>query len=73
MTRSPATSWTARAMGLLLAVLAGWLILGPLRELGGRHHERIWIEPGQYRGPQDATLGAAQVEAIGRRVQNLNY
>ncbi len=68
MTRSPATSWAARATALLLAMLAGWLIFGPVREFGAQRHHRIWIEPGQYRGPQDTTLDGAQVEAIGRRV-----
>ena len=60
-------------MGLLLTTLVAWLILGPFRELGGRHHGGIWIEPSQCNGPRTRHSTTTQVKAISQRVQNLNY
>lgn len=71
-TAGPA-NWIARAVALVLLVLAVWLIAVPVRQHGQEHQRPIWLEPGRYQGPPDTVLERSQVEAIGERAQNLAF
>jgi hypothetical protein len=69
-----------RLAALVLVVLAGWLILGPVRQSAQADWRAIWIEPGRgsrppdsYLGPPDESLEPGQVEAIVQRAQKLNF
>ena len=47
--------------------------LGVARDRTDADPRPIWIKQGEYRGPPDATLDPAQVEAITERAQRSNY
>jgi hypothetical protein len=66
--------WGARVAALaLVAVAASLLWRNTIGLQRGGDDRPIWIEPGEYKGPPDAALDPAQVEAVNARAQRLNY
>lgn len=62
-----------RVLALVVLAGAGWLLWGSVQTAEQAERPPIWIKQGEYRGPADAKLDTAQIEAIGQRAQNLNY
>ena len=65
--------WGARVAAIALvavAILLLWRTSQDIRETDGRP---IFLEPGQYRGPEVPKLDQAQVEAVTERAQRLNF
>jgi hypothetical protein len=65
--------WSARVAALALVAVAASLLWRNTIGLQHGDDRPIWIEPGEYKGPPDAALDPAQVEAVNARAQRLNY
>jgi hypothetical protein len=67
------TVWAGRVIALALVVVMASLVWQVAQNRSHGDPRPIWIEQGEYRGPADATLDPAQVEAITERAQRSNY
>ena len=65
--------WGARVVALVLLVAVASLVWRTSSEFRQADRRPIWIEPGEYKGPADAVLDQAQVEAIAERAKRLTF
>jgi hypothetical protein len=73
MTAGGAAWWGARLIALALVAVMASLVWWASHDAGQADRRPFWIEPGEYRGPADATLDQSQVQAITERAQQSNY
>lgn len=65
--------WAGRVAALALVAVMASAVWQVARDRTDADPRPIWIKQGEYRGPPDATLDPAQVEAITERAQRFNY
>ena len=65
--------WAGRVIALALVAVMASLVWQVAQVRSHGDPRPIWIKQGEYRGPPDATLDPAQVEAITERAQRSNY
>ena len=65
--------WAGRVVALALVAVMASVVWHVARDRTDADPRPIWIKQGEYRGPPDATLDPAQVEAITERAQRSNY
>lgn len=73
MTGNSGSWWGARVVALVLLVAMASLVWRTNHEARQADRRPIWIEPGEYKGPADAVLDQAQVEAIAERAKRLTF
>jgi hypothetical protein len=73
MTSSSVGWWGARAVALALVAVVASIAWRAGQQSQHADQRPIFIEPGQYLGPPDQSLGPAQLEAIAQRAQRQQF
>jgi hypothetical protein len=73
MTGTSAGWSLARVAALALVAAAASLAWVTSQRFQAADGRPIWLEPGAYQGPPDATLDPSQVDAIAERARQLTF